>query len=59
MWCMKCNNDLADCICPDLAERIAACNQPGTHVFIQTCKKCGEHYSRCKCAEPEFTQPKL
>ncbi len=24
MWCMKCNNDLADCVCPDLQERGAA-----------------------------------
>ena len=55
MYCMKCGNDLAECTCPDLNERLARVNQ-SPHVFIQTCKKCGEHHSRCKCEEPDFTE---
>ena len=22
MWCCKCNNDLSECICPDIVERL-------------------------------------
>jgi hypothetical protein len=49
MWCMKCNHDLMDCTCPDLKERLASANA-SPYVFIQTCKTCGEHHSRCKCS---------
>lgn len=33
MYCMKCQNDLAQCTCPDLAERLEAINKSG-HVII-------------------------
>ena len=23
MWCVKCNHDLSECVCPDLEERLA------------------------------------
>lgn len=57
MYCCKCNNDLSACVCPDLKERLAKLNRPGTNVFIQTCRTCGEHHGRCKCAAPDLTQP--
>ena len=25
MWCLACDRNLAECICPDLAERLSAC----------------------------------
>ncbi len=56
MYCCKCNNELSVCVCPDLNERLARLNQPGTHVFIQTCTTCGEHHSRCKCAVPQLSK---
>lgn len=33
MFCCKCQNDLADCVCPDLAERLEKLkNIPQLHI---------------------------
>jgi len=53
MWCVICNRDIFECTCNDIKERIAETNK-SPHVIIRICLKCGEHYSRCKCAEPEW-----
>lgn len=49
MWCMKCNNELADCICPDLIERLSKVS----HFSFEVCAKCGKHHSQCKCEQPD------
>lgn len=55
MYCMKCNNHLATCVCPDLDERLAAFDRPGSHVLIQKCLKCGKPKVRCACAYERVT----
>lgn len=33
MWCMNCNHDLSECVCPDLKERLASLAKcPHIHV---------------------------
>jgi hypothetical protein len=33
MWCMQCNHDLSECICPDLKERLESLRQcPNIHI---------------------------
>lgn len=54
MWCCKCKRDLSECICPDLNERLAGAVGGGYFIY-RKCRKCREHYTRCKCAEPEWT----
>lgn len=50
MWCMKCNNDLSVCVCPDIDERLASvANSP--YLALTFCKACNKHRSRCKCAD--------
>ena len=54
MWCMKCNNELSKCTCDDLNERLASLdNDP--HFIYKKCRKCGLHYDRCKCNNPDLT----
>lgn len=33
MWCMKCNNELSECVCLDLQERLESLKKCD-HVFI-------------------------
>ena len=51
MFCTKCQNDLSNCICPDIEERLASL---GDHFIFRKCKKCKKHYARCKCESPEW-----
>jgi len=54
MFCAKCHNDLSECTCPDLEERLAKLkNSP--HFMYKMCRKCGLHYQLCKCEEPDWT----
>lgn len=54
MYCMKCQNDLLDCTCDDLEERLASLkNSP--KIIYKKCRKCDRHYARCKCEEPDWT----
>jgi hypothetical protein len=53
MWCCKCQRDLSECICPDLEERLNSLGQ-GSGVVFRKCKKCGKHYERCRCEDPEW-----
>ena len=55
MYCMKCNHDLFECTCPDLAERLASLgNSP--HLIMTHCSGCGEHVSRCRCPDKPETE---
>lgn len=44
-WCEHCENDLADCICPDLESRV-------TNIAMQRCQRCGLTSYRCRCVQP-------
>ena len=48
---MKCQNDLADCECPDIAERMRSVTEAGKNVALGWCKRCDTMYRLCKCAE--------
>jgi hypothetical protein len=52
MWCCVCNHSVSECECPNIKERLAGLNQPGTNVYIAWCKKCDNAISRCTC-KPE------
>jgi len=48
MFCMKCQNELRSCSCPDINERLAAIASEGKIIF-KTCNICGNHHERCHC----------
>ena len=48
MWCCKCDNDLGDCTCEDMEERLAGIS----HLAWKRCKTCQKHHARCKCETP-------
>jgi len=48
MFCMRCQNELADCICSDIDERLASLGYHPNLAF-RICAKCNLHYARCKC----------
>ncbi len=53
MFCGKCNNDLSECTCLDVDERMATLkNSP--YLAFKWCRKCDKHYARCRCEEPQF-----
>jgi len=54
MFCTKCQNDLADCTCPDIKERLASLNK-SSNFLTRVCMLCGHHYSQCDCHDPEWT----
>lgn len=61
MWCGKCEKQLAECTCPDINERLAGVAAKGFFTY-KRCVRCGKHYERCKCDQPEWEiagQPKL
>ncbi len=49
MYCMQCNNDLSDCTCDDLQERL---DNIGGALVYKKCLKCDKHYEKCECKEP-------
>ena len=54
MFCCRCQNDLEDCVCPDLADRMRRASEAGTHVVSRWCGKCDQHYAVCRCEEPTW-----
>lgn len=54
MFCGKCSNDLEDCVCPDLAERMRKASGAGMNVASRWCSKCDQHYAACECDEPTW-----
>ena len=50
---MRCENQLEDCTCENLEERLDKAVASG-HFEYNKCAKCGKHYARCKCEEPEL-----
>jgi len=58
MWCMKCNNHLSKCTCPDINERLEKLGQ-WQHLITEFCKNCGLHRDRCKCEYPNLQKTGL
>lgn len=54
MFCGICNNDLKDCTCDNLEERLAKLNNTPGFIY-KKCRKCQKHYALCKCEEPDWT----
>jgi hypothetical protein len=54
MWCMKCQNDLSECTCPDIEERMASL-KGSSHLVMRWCSVCDKHYALCKCENPVWT----
>ncbi len=54
MFCCKCSNDLEDCVCPDLAERMKGLGGAGSAVASRWCSVCDQHYAVCRCEEPNW-----
>jgi len=53
MFCAKCQNDLVECKCSDIDERLASIKPK--YVIYRACEKCKKHYARCKCKNPIWT----
>jgi len=51
MWCVKCDNDLSYCKCPDIDERLRSISD-SANIISRWCLGCDKHYSRCKCESP-------
>lgn len=48
MFCSKCHNDLPDCKCPDLEERLREL-QASPSIRIPNCDRCHKPRPICKC----------
>ena len=53
MWCKKCDNDISECTCDDLYDRIRTGADIEPNVF-KRCKKCGRNHTVCDCESPEY-----
>ena len=54
MWCAKCKNNFpAECICPDLEEKLKKFDEIPNFVY-KKCSVCSKHYALCKCKDPIF-----
>lgn len=51
MECGKCLNDLHDCACADVDERLRSATDLDGFA-ARWCMECDKHYARCRCAEP-------
>jgi len=54
MFCGNCNQDFSKCECEGVEEKL-----DGIPNFVYNkCKKCGKHYARCRCEEPDLAPNK-
>lgn len=53
MFCMKCQNELFQCTCSDLEERLNSAAADNALEY-RYCTTCGKHYARCKCKNPTW-----
>ncbi len=48
MFCVRCQNDVFMCTCPDIRERLREiAEHPGLE--LKMCPECKEHVSQCRC----------
>ena len=50
MFCAKCQNEISDCTCPDIKERLESLARH-PNLAIEFCANCGKHHARCKCGD--------
>lgn len=55
MFCIKCQNDVAYCTCPDINERLAAIGKHSAFA-VAWCTDCDKHVDQCDC--PDLGQVK-
>ena len=48
MFCVKCQNDVWMCRCPDIAERLRDISEH-SNWDLKMCDVCKEHVSQCRC----------
>ena len=53
MGCGTCGQDVVDCKCEDLNQRMRDASD-SDYVIMRWCKKCDSYYLRCSCPEPEW-----
>ena len=50
MFCIRCQNEVYDCRCPDINERLAAIgNHPA--FAVMWCLDCDKHIDQCDCPD--------
>jgi hypothetical protein len=54
MFCGICNRELEDCVCANLTERMRKASGPNGPLASKWCAGCDNHYTGCKCAEPDW-----
>lgn len=54
MFCSRCKNNVAECECGDIEERLEAL---ADHDAMATkwCENCDSNHARCDCDEPRYT----
>lgn len=53
--CDACNRNIADCICPDIDERLrVAATDLESNFIAKWCVGCNKYWARCRCAAPQF-----
>lgn len=50
MFCIKCQNDVSYCTCPDINERLAAIGKHSDFA-LAWCQKCDKHVDQCDCPD--------
>lgn len=49
MFCVKCQADVAFCVCLDIEERLRSLAKEPAWSELPMCKVCKEHVDRCRC----------
>ena len=53
MYCKSCQNEVEDCLCKDLNDRMRDASD-SEFVMSKWCAKCDSYYTRCYCVEPDW-----
>lgn len=53
MFCTRCQNELIDCECEDIEDRLERLANINS-VVSQWCETCDSHHSRCECDNAEW-----
>ena len=51
MFCSKCQNDLSECTCSDIEERMNKLKSASSFTY-KMCGNCNKHYKLCRCETP-------
>ena len=53
MNCLRCGNDIFECICSDKSDRLKILSENGI-LPSRKCIICNKHHLSCKCNNPTF-----